>query len=261
MKSYTLRPDTFTLNFNVTISGTESLDRHKSSAPSSGQGVGAGGFFAFTEESHSGRSMEGVTQPVHGAEGEAAWGEASLLWLRGVAMDRRGDGHNLAARQLTAALRVLPPPAVSSAMGTTNGRLATDIKADLMTIRERDARREGGNDEYKKGRYAKAYDEYSAGLKLDLSHDVYNAVLYCNRAAALSAMKLYAEAMADCSSALERKGGAYPKVRNNLLTPLYCRLTPINNLLTPHVPVPEGEAAESTSRLHPWPARQRREGL
>ena len=216
MNSYTLRPDTFTLNFNVTISGTESLDRHKSSAPSSGQGVGAGGFFAFTEESHSGRSMEGVTQPVHGAEGEAAWGEASLLWLRGVAMDRRGDGHNLAARQLTAALRVLPPPAVSSAMGTTNGRLATDIKADLMTIRERDARREGGNDEYKKGRYAKAYDEYSAGLKLDLSHDVYNAVLYCNRAAALSAMKLYAEAMADCSSALERKGGAYPKVRNNL---------------------------------------------
>ena len=31
-----------------------------------------------------------------------------------------------------------------------------------------------------------------------------------------------------------------PKVINNLLTPLYCRLTPINNLLTPIFP--EGEA-------------------
>jgi hypothetical protein len=40
----------------------------------------------------------------------------------------------------------------------------------------------------------------------------------------------------------------YPKVRNNLLTPLYCRLTPINNLLTPHVPaVPEGSRETPTA--------------
>ena len=64
-------------------------------------------------------------------------------------------------------------------------------------VREMQARRECGNTEFRNVKYAKAYDAYSGALNLDPSHDSYNAILYCNRAAALMMLGLYTEAVAD----------------------------------------------------------------
>jgi tetratricopeptide (TPR) repeat protein len=61
-------------------------------------------------------------------------------------------------------------------------------------------------------KYAKAYDAYTGALQVDPCHDAYNAILYCNRAAALMMLGLFAEALNDCDEALKRRS-YYPKAK------------------------------------------------
>ncbi|KDO29050.1 hypothetical protein SPRG_06105 [Saprolegnia parasitica CBS 223.65] len=62
-----------------------------------------------------------------------------------------------------------------------------------------------GNDAFACGNYQRAINFYSAGLGLDADHDLYNAVLFCNRAAALMGLAKWTPAIADCKDALSRK--------------------------------------------------------
>ena len=59
-----------------------------------------------------------------------------------------------------------------------------------------------GNASYQKGKYKEAYDEYTKGINLKCGDKSFEAILHCNRAAALMAQKQYVHAAADCDAAL-----------------------------------------------------------
>ncbi|OQR99868.1 hypothetical protein THRCLA_06354 [Thraustotheca clavata] len=77
-----------------------------------------------------------------------------------------------------------------------------------------------GNECFGYGNYERAVLFYSAGLGLDAQHDAYNAVLYCNRAAALMHMDKHIEALADCKDALKRN----PNYHRALLRQARCNV-------------------------------------
>ena len=91
-------------------------------------------------------------------------------------------------------------------------RLQNELSDEQRMVRDMQARRECGNTEFRNVKYAKAYDAYTGALQVDPCHDAYNAILYCNRAAALMMLGLFAEALNDCDEALKRRV-YYPKAK------------------------------------------------
>mgnify|MGYP003770237813 CR=1 FL=1 len=91
-------------------------------------------------------------------------------------------------------------------------KVQNELLDEQRMVRDMQARRECGNTEFRNVKYAKAYDAYTGALQVDPAHDAYNAILYCNRAAALMMLGLFAEALNDCDEALKRRV-YYPKAR------------------------------------------------
>lgn len=90
-------------------------------------------------------------------------------------------------------------------------RLDPNNKEANMVLRKTRAvatARSNGNELFKVARYSEASIAYGEGL----SHDAYNAVLLCNRAACRSKLGQYQKAIEDCNSALKVRS-AYSKAR------------------------------------------------
>jgi tetratricopeptide (TPR) repeat protein len=164
-----------------------------------------------------GRDLSSVT-PDESMRLSLANDIAILSLLRGRALHLCGDipGSESTLRAANIALRnelALCNPDMPRPGGH---RVLVQVQAEMLEeqrlVREMQARRECGNTEFRNVKYAKAYDAYSGALNLDPSHDSYNAILYCNRAAALMMLGLYTEAVADCDEALKRRS-YYPKAR------------------------------------------------
>lgn len=78
---------------------------------------------------------------------------------------------------------------------------------------------QAGNAAFQQQRHQQAADEYSRAINMQVEDDAFNAVLYCNRAAAHHAMGRYIDAIADCFTAaaldasyvrvLQRRADAY----------------------------------------------------
>ena len=110
-------------------------------APDDGLAAGAAGSPSSIAAASESRRM--------GAAGLCA--RAELLWLRGIALDRSGEGQ-AALRQLNAALKAATAvPALDD--GTRRAAfLAADIRADTAALRRREDRRAAGNDEFRRER-------------------------------------------------------------------------------------------------------------
>ena len=70
--------------------------------------------------------------------------------------------------------------------------------------------RTAGNNAFKRGDWAGAVDAYTRALQVDAGHARFNALLYCNRAAAHAKKGLLSQAIADCSASIALDG-AYAK--------------------------------------------------
>eukprot|EP00949_MAST-11_sp_MAST-11-sp1_P004414 g4414.t1 len=107
-----------------------------------------------------------------------------------------------------------------------------EISSELKAVHHMQTRRECGNSEFRNSKYAKAYDAYSGALQFDPSHDNFNALLFCNRAAALMALGLNSEAVDDCDAAMRRRK-FYPKAQLRKARALACNgsLQPALNVL------------------------------
>ena len=78
---------------------------------------------------------------------------------------------------------------------------------------------QAGNTAFQQQRHQQAADEYSRAINVKVEDDAFNAVLYCNRAAAYHAVGRYVDAIADCFTAaaldasyvrvLQRRADAY----------------------------------------------------
>ena len=78
---------------------------------------------------------------------------------------------------------------------------------------------QAGNAAFQQQRHQQAADEYSRAIDMKAEDDAFNAVLYCNRAAAHHAMGKFIDAIADCFTAaaldasyvrvLQRRADAY----------------------------------------------------
>lgn len=78
---------------------------------------------------------------------------------------------------------------------------------------------QAGNTAFQQQRHQQAADEYSRAIGVKVEDDAFNAVLYCNRAAAYHAVGKYVDAIADCFTAaaldasyvrvLQRRADAY----------------------------------------------------
>ena len=78
---------------------------------------------------------------------------------------------------------------------------------------------QAGNAAFQQQRHQQAADEYSRAIDIKVEDAAFNAVLYCNRAAAHHAVGKYVDAIADCFTAaaldasyvrvLQRRADAY----------------------------------------------------
>ena len=68
-----------------------------------------------------------------------------------------------------------------------------------------------GNEAFQLGKHAEAVEHYSAALACNGESRPYNAMCFCNRAAASQALGHIADAIADCSRAIALDS-SYPKV-------------------------------------------------
>ena len=75
-----------------------------------------------------------------------------------------------------------------------------------------------GNDAFRRGDYESAYKRYSEVLECDPYATVYNAVVFCNRAASLMAQGKYTEALDDCTKAIKLDGTSHT---HTVFNPLY----------------------------------------
>ncbi len=98
---------------------------------------------------------------------------------------------------------------------------------------------QAGNAFFQQQRHQQAADEYSKAVEVKVEDQAFNAVLYCNRAAAYHAMSKYIDAIADCFTAsaldasyvrvLQRRADAYVAIGDHtnaaqvtMLTVLLC---------------------------------------
>lgn len=98
---------------------------------------------------------------------------------------------------------------------------------------------QAGNAFFQQQRHQQAADEYSKAVEVKVEDKSFNAVLYCNRAAAYHAMSKYIDAIADCFTAsaldasyvrvLQRRADAYVAIGDHtnaaqvtMLTVLLC---------------------------------------
>ena len=98
---------------------------------------------------------------------------------------------------------------------------------------------QAGNAFFQQQRHQQAADEYSKAIEVKVDDQAFNAVLYCNRAAAYHAMSKYIDAIADCFTAsaldasyvrvLQRRADAYVAIGDHtnaaqvaMLTVLLC---------------------------------------
>ena len=98
---------------------------------------------------------------------------------------------------------------------------------------------QAGNAFFQQQRHQQAADEYSKAIEVKVEDQAFNAVLYCNRAAAYHAMSKYIDAIADCFTAsaldasyvrvLQRRADAYVAIGDHtnaaqvtMLTVLHC---------------------------------------
>ena len=63
-----------------------------------------------------------------------------------------------------------------------------------------------GNDAFRRGDYASAFQRYTEVLECDPYATVYNAIIHCNRAAASMSMGEFEKAVADCTEAIKLDG-------------------------------------------------------
>lgn len=110
--------------------------------------------------------------------------------------------------------------AVAAAQGATKlDPRSNEASVILKRARAVATARKNGNELFKSGRYSEACIAYGEGL----SHDQYNAVLLCNRAACRSKLGQLQKSVEDCNSALRvrpsytkarlRRADCYAKVR------------------------------------------------
>ncbi|DBB12970.1 TPA: hypothetical protein ACH3X3_005714 [Trebouxia sp. C0006] len=98
----------------------------------------------------------------------------------------------------------------------------TEVEARSRKADDRqkaDAYKQAGNAFFQQQRHQQAADEYSKAIEVKVDDQAFNAVLYCNRAAAYHAMSKYIDAIADCFTAsaldasyvrvLQRRADAY----------------------------------------------------
>jgi DnaJ family protein C protein 7 len=78
-----------------------------------------------------------------------------------------------------------------------------DAQTDIRMIRKLDRLKEDGNNLFKAGKNSEAFEAYSQCLEVDPSNKLFNAKLYCNRAAASQKLGQHQAALADCDKALE----------------------------------------------------------
>lgn len=84
---------------------------------------------------------------------------------------------------------------------------AADCSTPTLALKALDSPPQAGNKAFQQQRYQQALDEYSAALAASTDDPGVNAVLHCNRAAALHALGKYVEAVADCFVAAELDPG------------------------------------------------------
>ncbi|RLN51544.1 hypothetical protein BBJ29_008633, partial [Phytophthora kernoviae] len=77
-----------------------------------------------------------------------------------------------------------------------------------------------GNEHFKQGNYQEAVRFYSEAVQIDVQHQEYCAIIYCNRAAAQMGLERYHTAILDCNEALQRK----PKYPRALLRRARCHV-------------------------------------
>eukprot|EP01012_Entosiphon_sulcatum_P049696 TRINITY_DN68369_c0_g1_i1.p1 TRINITY_DN68369_c0_g1~~TRINITY_DN68369_c0_g1_i1.p1 ORF type:complete len:481 (-),score=91.28 TRINITY_DN68369_c0_g1_i1:145-1563(-) len=73
----------------------------------------------------------------------------------------------------------------------------------MQQIRQLDALKQTGNAQFANKQWAEAAETYSSALSIDPNNKRINAVLYCNRAAALKEQGLFKDAAKDCTTAIE----------------------------------------------------------
>ena len=98
---------------------------------------------------------------------------------------------------------------------------------------------QAGNAFFQQQRHQQSADEYNKAIEVKVEDKAFNAVLYCNRAAAYHAMNKYIDAIADCFTAsaldasyvrvLQRRADAYVAIGDHtnaaqvtMLTVLLC---------------------------------------
>lgn len=110
---------------------------------------------------------------------------------------------------------------------------------------------QAGNAAFQQQRHQQAADEYSRAIDMKVEDDAFNAVLYCNRAAAHHALGKYIDAIADCFTAaaldasyvrvLQRRADAYIAIGDHTNAAQVCFCT--NGMLS-HVMVTTAASAE-----------------
>ncbi|KIZ04138.1 Chaperone protein dnaJ [Monoraphidium neglectum] len=88
---------------------------------------------------------------------------------------------------------------------------AAALKARVERLQQAEKLKQLGNRSYQGRQHRAAYRYYTEALQLKVEDATFNAVLYCNRAAALQALGHHLDAVADCCVAAHLDG-RYPRV-------------------------------------------------
>lgn len=103
-------------------------------------------------------------------------------------------------------------------MGLTDKAMNVDSLAPfLANIRDLLRHKAAGNEAFQVGKHAEAVEHYTAALACNGDSRPYNAVCFCNRAAASQALGHIADAIADCSRAIALDSN-YPKALSRRAT-------------------------------------------
>lgn len=104
-----------------------------------------------------------------------------------------------------------------SAMLTDKGASSDSLALFAASIRDLLRHKAAGNEAFQVGKHAEAVEHYTAALACNGESRPYNAVCFCNRAAASQALGHIADAIADCSRAIALDS-VYPKALSRRAT-------------------------------------------